>query len=113
MIHNLKTLYVFVNRHYPDLDAKFEHLEDYCLNDSKRHAPGTLGGMIYALRHQISQKDIERVFYYALVEALLFGEDALYSDMQNFKVWFEYRDMLKKINHFQPLHKKSECLKII
>lgn len=104
MIHNLKTLYIFVNRHYPALASRFESLEDYCLNDSKRHSSGTLGHMIYTLRYQVSQKEIERVFYYALVEAILYGEDALYQDMQNFKAWFDYRDMLN-INHF-PTPKK-------
>lgn len=108
MIHNLKTLYIFVNRHYPALASRFEHFEDYCLNDSKRHQPGTLGHMVYTLRFQISQKDIERIFYYALVEALLYGEDALYVDMRNFKIWFDYRDMLKENQPLPPTPQKSE-----
>ena len=94
MIHTLKTLYFWANRQYPKLTAELPGLEDYCLNDNKQHPPYTLGWLIYSLRFKISQGELQRVFYFALVEAHFYGEQFLYSDIRKFYIIYDYRNLL-------------------
>lgn len=97
-LHTLKTLYIWANRQYPALVARLPRLEDYCLNDSKKHPPYTLGWLIYALRARVSQEDLRGIFYYSLVESLFWGESFLYSDMRKFYVVYAYRKVIAEAN---------------
>jgi len=107
MTHTLKTLYFFMRRHYPALTGSFKNLKDYCLNDSQKHQLDTLGYVIYKLRFEVSHDELQRIFYYALVEAYFYGEDFLYADMQNFKIWYEYRNMLNP-DSTKSMHSSNE-----
>jgi len=103
MYHTLKTLYEWCSAHNPQLVQQFSQLKDYCYDaDELNHKVflnrgyKSLKWLIYTLRNQLLQKEIEMIFYYCLIEANLYGEQYLYDDVFKFGIVRQYSHLLKK-----------------
>ena len=86
--HNLKTLFKQVEKHYPELNQsnktdRFQFLSSYCLESSKtlknnnyHYGYNSLKWLIYSLRNQISQLELERLYKNLIFQFFLLKQTA-------------------------------------
>ncbi|MEW5804854.1 MAG: hypothetical protein AB1847_22430 [bacterium] len=112
MLHTLKTLYLWCNKHNPLVLERFEKLSQYC-NDPEynglNRGEKSLHWLIQNLRYKIMQKDLQDVFYYCLLEALVYGEDDLYTNIFRFDIARKYRPQLNNITRRRDFPCQSQA----
>jgi len=95
MIHTLKTLYLWLSKHYPDLTGSLPALREYCQREW--YEPGTLRWLIYKLRRRVPQVELQRVFHNCCKEACLRkNEEALYGDIMILNSARKYRAVIER-----------------
>ena len=95
MTHTLRTLYLWLNKHYPDLTGNLPALQGYCQREWDE--PDTLRWLIYKLRHRVPQVELQRIFHNCCKEASLRkNEDALYSDIMQLNSARKYRAVIER-----------------
>jgi hypothetical protein len=112
MLHNLKTLYQWCNKHNPLVLERFKDLAQYCQDATKtNHNTGenSLYWYINKLRYSVTQKEIQDIYYYCLLEAVVYGEQYLYDDIFKFDIAKKYRYNVMKGKSWKPKENQSIC----